>query len=60
MGLPTGVEVRTESVKSEETGANTADELKPVVTPVETATAATGTVSVDTPEIVEVTKLLCV
>uniref|UniRef100_A0A3Q3W8B6 Interleukin enhancer binding factor 3b n=1 Tax=Mola mola TaxID=94237 RepID=A0A3Q3W8B6_MOLML len=53
MGLPTGVEVRTESVKSEETGANTADELKPVVTPVETTTAATGTVSVDTPEIVE-------
>uniref|UniRef100_A0A665W3Z9 Interleukin enhancer binding factor 3b n=1 Tax=Echeneis naucrates TaxID=173247 RepID=A0A665W3Z9_ECHNA len=47
MGLPTGVELKTaETVKSEETAtATTVEELKPVVTPVETNTAATGAAS---------------
>lgn len=55
MGLPTGVEVKTESVKSEEAeAAVTVEEFKPVVTPIETTTAATGTANVDTTDAVEV------
>lgn len=55
MGLPTGVEVKTEPVKSEETVvAATVEEVKPVVTPVENTTAATGTASAETTEAVEV------
>uniref|UniRef100_A0A665W466 Interleukin enhancer binding factor 3b n=1 Tax=Echeneis naucrates TaxID=173247 RepID=A0A665W466_ECHNA len=55
MGLPTGVELKTaETVKSEETAtATTVEELKPVVTPVETNTAATGAASADTTDAVE-------
>ncbi|XP_038549571.1 interleukin enhancer-binding factor 3 homolog isoform X1 [Micropterus salmoides] len=54
MGLPTGVEVKTESVKSEEAeAAVTVEEFKPVVTPIETTTAATGTANVDTTDAVE-------
>lgn len=55
MGLPTGVEVKTEPVKSEETEvAATVEELKPVVTAVETTTAVTGTATADTTDAVEV------
>lgn len=55
MGLPTGVEVKTEPLKSEETVvAVIVEELKPVVTPVETTTAATGTASADTTDAGEV------
>lgn len=55
MGLPTGVEVKTEPVKSEETEVAVAvEELKPVVTAVETTTAATGTATADTTDGVEV------
>lgn len=44
MGLPTGVELKTaEPVKSEEAVVTaTVEEMRPVVTPVETTTAATG------------------
>lgn len=55
MGLPTGVEVKTEPVKSEETVvAATVEEVKPVVTLVENTTAATGTASAETTEAIEV------
>lgn len=54
MGLPTGVELKTaESVKSEEAPAAVED-LKPVVTPVETTTAATGAANTDTTDALEV------
>lgn len=54
MGLPTGVELKTaELVKSEEAPAAVED-LKPVVTPVETTTAATGAANTDTTDAVEV------
>lgn len=56
MGLPTGVELKTaEPVKSEEAVvAATVEELKPVVAPVETTTAATGTATADATDAVEV------
>lgn len=63
MGLPTGVELKTaEPTKSEEVVvANTVEELKPVVTPVETTTAASGTAAADTTEAAEVqSSSLCV
>ncbi|XP_028267395.1 interleukin enhancer-binding factor 3 homolog isoform X2 [Parambassis ranga] len=55
MGLPTGVELKTaESVKLEEAVVTTAiEEVKPVVTPVDTATAATGASSADSTDAVE-------
>ncbi|XP_037647771.1 interleukin enhancer-binding factor 3 homolog isoform X3 [Sebastes umbrosus] len=55
MGLPTGVELKTaESVKSEEAVvAVTVEELKPIVTPIETTTAATGAANADTTDAVE-------
>nr|XP_020478723.1 interleukin enhancer-binding factor 3 isoform X2 [Monopterus albus] len=53
MGLPTGVELKTvESIKTEEV-AVAVEELKPVVTPVETTTAATGAASADATDAVE-------
>ncbi|XP_023286423.1 interleukin enhancer-binding factor 3 homolog, partial [Seriola lalandi dorsalis] len=53
MGLPTGVELKTaETVKSEET-AVAVEELRPVVTPIETSTAATGAASADATDAVE-------
>ncbi len=56
MGLPTGVDLKTaEPVKSEEAVvAATVEECKPVVTPVESTTAATGTANADTTDAVEV------
>lgn len=57
MGLPTGVEVKTaEPAKPEETAAaaTTVEEVKPVVTPVETPPAATGTANADATDAVEV------
>uniref|UniRef100_A0A4W6EDB1 Interleukin enhancer binding factor 3b n=1 Tax=Lates calcarifer TaxID=8187 RepID=A0A4W6EDB1_LATCA len=50
MGLPTGVELKTaEPVKSEEAAvATTVEELRPVVTPIETTTTATGAASAET------------
>lgn len=56
MGLPTGVELKTaEPVKSEEAVvAATVEELRPVVTPIETATAATGAANADSTDAVEV------
>ncbi|XP_044038446.1 interleukin enhancer-binding factor 3 homolog isoform X1 [Siniperca chuatsi] len=54
MGLPTGVELKTELVKSEEAEVAVAvEELKPVVTPIETTNAATGTANTDTTDAVE-------
>ncbi|XP_041672901.1 interleukin enhancer-binding factor 3 homolog isoform X2 [Cheilinus undulatus] len=49
MGLPTGVELKTaEPVKSEEAVvAATVEEMRPVATPVDTTTAATGTANTD-------------
>ncbi|XP_069557253.1 interleukin enhancer-binding factor 3 homolog isoform X1 [Brachyistius frenatus] len=49
MGLPTGVELKTaKPIKVEETQIVTAvEELRPVVTPVETTTAATGAANAD-------------
>lgn len=56
MGLPTGVELKTaEPVKSEEAAvATTVEELRPVVTPIETTTTATGAASAETTDAVEV------
>lgn len=55
MGLPTGVEVKAEPVRSEETVvAATVEEVKPVVALVENTAAATGTASAETTEAVEV------
>ncbi|KAM9843634.1 interleukin enhancer-binding factor 3 homolog [Aulostomus maculatus] len=55
MGLPTGVEVKTaEPVKSEEAVvATTVEELKPVVTPIETTAVSTGTANADAADAVE-------
>ncbi|XP_018554160.1 LOW QUALITY PROTEIN: interleukin enhancer-binding factor 3 homolog [Lates calcarifer] len=55
MGLPTGVELKTaEPVKSEEAAvATTVEELRPVVTPIETTTTATGAASAETTDAVE-------
>ncbi|XP_040014142.1 interleukin enhancer-binding factor 3 homolog isoform X2 [Xiphias gladius] len=55
MGLPTGVELKTaEPVKSEEAVVTAAvEDLRPVVTPIETTTAATGASNVDTTDAVE-------
>ncbi|XP_075998934.1 interleukin enhancer-binding factor 3 homolog isoform X2 [Genypterus blacodes] len=56
MGLPTGVEVKTaEPAKPEETAAaaTTVEEVKPVVTPVETPPPATGTANADATDAVE-------
>ncbi|XP_068593082.1 interleukin enhancer-binding factor 3 homolog isoform X2 [Cebidichthys violaceus] len=56
MGLPTGVELKTaETVKAEEAVVPvTVEELKPVVTPVETtAAAATGAANADTADAAE-------
>lgn len=55
MGLPTGIEVKTEPVKAEETTVTaTVEETKPVATPVENTTATTGTATTETTETVEV------
>lgn len=57
MGLPTGVELKTAepAVKTEEAVvANTVEEQKPVVTPVETSTAVTGATNAESTEAVEV------
>lgn len=56
MGLPTGVELKTaEPVKSEEAVvATTVEELRPVVTPIETTAAATGTPNADSTDAAEV------
>uniref|UniRef100_A0A668A4W6 Interleukin enhancer binding factor 3b n=1 Tax=Myripristis murdjan TaxID=586833 RepID=A0A668A4W6_9TELE len=57
MGLPTGVELKTaEPAKPEEAAAAaaaTVEESKPVITPAETTTAATGTVKVEPTDAVE-------
>ncbi|XP_039679824.1 interleukin enhancer-binding factor 3 homolog isoform X2 [Perca fluviatilis] len=48
LGLPTGVELKTETVKSEEAEvAVTVEELKPVVTAIESTATAAGTANAD-------------
>lgn len=56
MGLATGVEVKTEPVKPEDVVITTTlEELKTVITPVETTTAPSLTTSVEAPDAAEVT-----
>lgn len=56
MGLATGVEVKTEPTKSEDVVISVPlEELKTVVTPVETTSALSVTTSVETPDATEVT-----
>ncbi|XP_059203061.1 interleukin enhancer-binding factor 3 homolog isoform X2 [Centropristis striata] len=52
LGLPTGVELKTEPVKVEEV-AIAVEELKPVITPIETSTTATGAAAAEATDAVE-------
>lgn len=59
MGLPTGMEVKTEPVKSEEdTAVAASEELNTVIRAVEQTAVSTTAASVDAPEASEVTELL--
>ncbi|KAK1876970.1 Interleukin enhancer-binding factor 3 like [Dissostichus eleginoides] len=54
MGLPTGVEVKTESIKSEEAVvAVTVEEVKPVITPIEAPSSSPAAANADGSEAVE-------